>query len=93
MNGRKRHGFNAIRSGSFPGGGHSSPLQYSYLKNPMDRGALWSTVHGVAKCQTEVKRLSMHKFYMKVAKRVNAELFITRKNIFILCLFEMMDIH
>ena len=22
-----------------PGGGHSNPLQYSYLENPMDRGA------------------------------------------------------
>ena len=26
-------------SGRFPGGGHSNPLQYSYLENPMDRGA------------------------------------------------------
>ena len=25
-----------------PGGGHEDPLQYSYLKNPMDRGA-WPT--------------------------------------------------
>ena len=73
MNRCKRHGFNPIRSGSFPGGGHSSPLQYSYLENPMDRGALWSTVHGVAKSQIQVKRLSMHKFYMKASKRVNAE--------------------
>ena len=23
-----------------PGGGHGKPLQYSYLENPMDRGAL-----------------------------------------------------
>jgi len=29
-----------------PGGGHDSPLQYSCLENPMDRGA---TVHGVTK--------------------------------------------
>ena len=26
-------------SGRFPGGGHGNPLQYSCLKNPMDRGA------------------------------------------------------
>ena len=26
-------------SGRFPGGGHGSPLQYSCLENPMDRGA------------------------------------------------------
>ena len=28
------------------------PLQYSWLKNSMDRGAYWATVHGVAKNQT-----------------------------------------
>ena len=30
--------------GRSPGGGHGNPLQYSYLENPMDRGAreeLW----------------------------------------------------
>ena len=30
------------------GGGHGNPLQYSCLENPMDRGALWATVHRVA---------------------------------------------
>ena len=28
-----------------PGGGHSNPLQYSCLENPMDRGDWWATVH------------------------------------------------
>ena len=28
-------------SGRSPGGGHRSPLQYSCLGNPMDRGAWW----------------------------------------------------
>ena len=28
---------------------NGSPLQYSCLENPMDRGAWWATVHGVAK--------------------------------------------
>ena len=32
-----------------PGGGNGNPLQYSGLGNPMDRGAWWATVHGVAK--------------------------------------------
>ena len=32
-------------SGRSPGGGHGNPLQYSCLKNPMDRGALWPTLH------------------------------------------------
>ena len=30
----------------FPGEGHGNPLQYSCLKNPMDRRAWWATVHG-----------------------------------------------
>ena len=32
-----------------PGGGHGNLLQYSCLENPKNRGALWATVHGVAK--------------------------------------------
>ena len=35
--------------GRSPGGGNGNPLQYSCLENPMDRGTLWATVHGVAK--------------------------------------------
>ena len=34
------------------GGGNGNPLQYSCLKNPMDREALWATVHGVTKSGT-----------------------------------------
>ena len=30
------------------------PLQYSCLGNPMDRGAWWATVHGVAKIWTQL---------------------------------------
>ena len=33
--------------GKSPGGGNSSPLQYSSLGKPMDRGAWWPAVHGV----------------------------------------------
>ena len=36
-------------SGRSPGEGNGNPLQYSCLGNPMDRGALEATVHGVAK--------------------------------------------
>ena len=32
-----------------PGEGNGNPVQYSCLENPMDRGAWWATVHGVAK--------------------------------------------
>ena len=33
--------------GRSPGEGNGNPFQYSYLENPMDRGAWWATVHGV----------------------------------------------
>ena len=38
-------------SGRSPGGGNGNPLQYFCQGNPMDRGAWWATVHGVAKSQ------------------------------------------
>ena len=38
-------------SGISPGGGNGSPLQYSCLRNPMDRRAWWVTVLGVPKSQ------------------------------------------
>ena len=41
-------------SGRSPGGGHGNPLQYSCLENPMERGALQATVHGVKKSQTRL---------------------------------------
>ena len=31
------------------GEGYGTPLQYSCLENPMDGGAWWAAVHGVAK--------------------------------------------
>ena len=37
-----------------PGEGNGSPLQYSCLKNPIDRGAWQATVPGVAKSQTRL---------------------------------------
>ena len=37
-----------------PGGGYGSPLQYSCLENPMDRGAWWATVRGVAESLTRL---------------------------------------
>ena len=40
------------RLGRSPGEGHGNPLQHSCLENPMDRGAWWATVHGVAKLDT-----------------------------------------
>ena len=40
------------------GEGNGKPLQYSCLGNPMDRGAWWVTIHGVANSWTQLKQLS-----------------------------------
>ena len=43
----------------FQGGeGNGTPLQYSCLENPTDRGAWWAAVRGVAQSRTRLKRLS-----------------------------------
>ena len=50
--------YSAGDPGSFPGlgrpngEGNGNPLQYSCLENPMDGGAWWATVHGVAESDT-----------------------------------------
>jgi len=44
-----------LGSGRSSGGGHDKPLQYSYLENPMDRGAWQATVHSIAKSWTQLK--------------------------------------
>ena len=37
--------------GRSPREGNGNPLQYSFLGNPMDRGAWQAMVHGFAKCR------------------------------------------
>ena len=49
-----------IKTIKWLGEGNGNPLQYSCLKNPVDTGAWWDAVHGVAQSQTWLKRLSMH---------------------------------
>ena len=40
------------------GEGNGNPLQCSCMENPMDRGAWWAAVYGVAQSRTRLKRLS-----------------------------------
>ena len=47
--------------GRSPGEGNGNPLQYSCLENPMDRGALQATDHGVPKSRTPLSNFtSLH---------------------------------
>ena len=41
-------------SGRCPGEGNGHPFQYPFLGHPLDRGAWWTTVLGVAKSQTQL---------------------------------------
>ena len=41
-----------------PREGNGTPLQYSCLENPMDGGAQWAAVHGVAKSQTRLSNFT-----------------------------------
>ena len=41
-------------SGRSPGVGNGTPLQYSCLENPMDRGAWWAAVHRITKSWTRL---------------------------------------
>ena len=54
--------------GRSPAEGNGNPLQYSCLENPMDKGAWWATVHGVAKSQTvilsEISQTEKEKYCM-----------------------------
>ena len=64
-------------SGSSPGGGNDNPLQYSRLQNPMDRGARWATVHGVAKGQIQLSihthtHTHTHVFFLCISFRMYA---------------------
>ena len=44
--------------GRSPGEGNGNPLQYSSVENPMDGGAWWATVHGVAKSRTQLSNFT-----------------------------------
>ena len=50
-------------SGRSLGEGNGNPFQYSCLDNPMDRGAWWATVHGVAKSQTRLSDFTSLHFF------------------------------
>ena len=50
------------------GEGNDAPLQYSCLENPMDGGAWWAVVHGVAKSRTRLSDFTFT-FYFHVLEK------------------------
>ena len=52
--------FNIISLWDDGGEGNGTPLQYSCLENPMDGGAWWAAVHGVAKSPTQLRTVHTH---------------------------------
>ena len=46
-------------SGRFPGEGNGKPLQYSCLRNPMDRGIWWAIDHGIPKSQNPFQNTAL----------------------------------
>ena len=52
------------------GEGNCNPLQYSCLKNPMDGGAWWAAVHGVAKSRTQLSDFTFAFHFHALEKEV-----------------------
>ena len=59
-----------------PGEGNGTPLQYSRLENPMDGGAWWATVHGVAKNWTRLSDFSLGQGYFSFHSTLIFSVFI-----------------
>ena len=49
--------------GRSPGEGNGTPLQYSYVENPMDGGMWWATVHGIAESRTRLSDFTFFSSY------------------------------
>ena len=50
--------------------GNGTPLQYSCLENPMEGGAWWAAVHGVAKSQTRLSDFTFTSHFHALEKEM-----------------------
>ena len=50
--------------------GNGTPLQYSCLENPMDGGAWWAAVHGVAKSRTRLSGFTFTFHFLALEKEM-----------------------
>ena len=64
--------------GKAPGGGNGNLLWYSYLENPMNRGAWRAIVHGVTKRQTRLSTQASHIPLFGSKKSILAQAAITK---------------
>ena len=53
--------------------GNGNASQYSFLENPMDRGAWWATVHGSQESDT-TRQLNHHKYIMRMVANERIQL-------------------
>ena len=58
-------------TGRSPGGGHGNPLQYSYLENPMVRGAGWDIY---LYCKGEIVIFIILILYLRKLKYMRGEI-------------------
>ena len=74
--------------GRIPGGGNGTPLHYSCLENPMDRGTWWATVQGVAMSQrpqsnwAHSTRLTLRVQHLSVLKGAAMKIFSSGSGLF-----------
>ena len=59
-----------LNSGESHGEGNGTPLQYSCLENPMDGGAWWAAVHGVAKSRTRLSDFTFTSHFHALEKKM-----------------------
>jgi len=52
------------------GEGNGTPLQYSRLENPIDGGAWWAAVHGVAKSRTRLSDFTLNFHFHALEKEM-----------------------
>ena len=67
-------------SGTSPAGGNGNPLQYSCLENPMDRGAWWAIVHGVARELDTTEPLTLAHFHFQPVLDTDPSSIKTKQN-------------
>ena len=62
--------------GRSPGEGNGNPLLYSCLENPMDRGAWWATVPGVAKSRARLSDLTFTLLWSNILTYLGSHYFV-----------------